>query len=352
MITATPRMTNNSAPFPDDCTGLAPDARGWTFEGSRKSEQSHPAPGQGQSVLIGESPEIRRVRSLIADYGPVEAPVLVCGETGTGKELAALELHARSLRAAQPFVAINCAALPAELIESELFGSSKGAYTGADSDRRGFFAQADRGTLFLDEIGELPMSLQAKLLRVLGSGTYRPLGASAEATTHVRLIAATNRDLVELIEEGRFREDLYYRISVLLIDMPRLRDRLGDLEQLVGHFVEIMMPEGEKVHITTEAVAQLLSAPWMGNVRELRNALQRTLARSYSDRIEGFALDERRSPREWLRPTRSALTCAELVRLLLQHHGRLSPVAADLGVSVRTVQRRIKEYDLALRDFR
>ena len=220
-------------------------------------------------VLIGESPQMREVYRLIARVGPTDAPVLIQGETGTGKELTARAIQRASRRIDQPFVTVNCAALPEQLVESELFGHEKGAFTGAVSSRPGLFEIADQGTLFIDEIGELPPSLQPKLLRVLEDGSLRRVGASQERRVDVRIIAATNRDLVKEVREQRFREDLLYRINVMSIKLPALRDHSADIPLLIRYFLP------HEWSIETDAEEMLARFRWHGNVRQLKNVLER-----------------------------------------------------------------------------
>lgn len=221
------------------------------------------------SGMIGDSPAMREVYRLIKRAGPTDKAILIQGESGTGKELVARELHLSSVRADKPLVVINCAALPEALLESELFGHEKGAFTGAIAAKPGLFEVADGGTLFIDEIGELAGGLQAKLLRVLEDGTMRRVGSIKERRVNVRLLAATNRKLTQEIQAGRFREDLYYRINVLALELPPLRERPGDLTKLVEHFL------GPDWRIEPAALAALERYPWPGNVRQLINVLER-----------------------------------------------------------------------------
>jgi two-component system NtrC family response regulator len=298
--------------------------------------------------LRGESQAMQRVRQRIRDYGAAEAAVLIGGETGTGKELAARALHAASPRAAGPFLAVNCAALPAELVESELFGSLRGAFTGAVQTRPGLFDAARGGTLLLDEIGELPRGVQAKLLRVLEAGSYRPLGAVREKPLEARVLAATNRDLARLCAEGEFRLDLYYRVAVLRIVLPPLRERRADIPGLVQHFAA--RTGRPALAIAPAAMGRLLAHAWPGNVRELRSVVERTLLRAREDRIDAFELEA------WgeIAPAAPAATpgSAESVRVLLEHRGRLAAAAAALGVSPRTLQRRLRAGGLSARSVR
>jgi DNA-binding NtrC family response regulator len=235
------------------------------------------------SGLIGTSEAMRKVEDLVLRIADSEATVLITGESGTGKELVARALHARGKRAAGPFVAINCAAVPQTLLESELFGHARGAFTDARAARTGLFLQANGGTLFLDEIGDLPLDLQPKLLRALQERVVRPLGGHSEIPFTVRVVAASNRDLASAVEEGRFREDLFFRINVIQLEMPPLRARGGDVLLLAQEFVRrICAGSGkEVVGLSPQAAERLLAYPWPGNVRELQNCIERavTLAR-------------------------------------------------------------------------
>jgi DNA-binding NtrC family response regulator len=231
--------------------------------------------GGADVAIVGASPAMVRVLERLATVAPSDAPVLVEGETGTGKELAALRIHARSPRASGPFVAVNCAAFPETLLEAELFGYERGAFTGATRKRDGRFKAADGGTLFLDEIAEMPMPAQAKLLRVLQDGMVEPLGTNARVRVDVRLVSATNRDLKKAMAEGRFREDLYYRIHGVALHLPPLRERPGDLPLLVSHFLARFLPAGAAPpEISLRAWQALSTYPFPGNVRELAHAVQ------------------------------------------------------------------------------
>jgi len=229
--------------------------------------------------MVGGSPALEAVRQLIAKVGPTSARVLITGENGTGKELVARALHEASPRRDRPFVEVNCAAIPSELIESELFGHMKGSFTGAIADRPGKFEQADGGTLFLDEVGDMSLPAQAKLLRVLQEGVVTRIGGAKSIQVDVRVLAATNKDLEIEIEDQRFREDLLYRLNVVPIEVPALRDRLEDVPALVKHFAE-QVAAGSGVpgkKFSDEAIALLKSRSWPGNIRELRNAVERAL---------------------------------------------------------------------------
>ena len=225
--------------------------------------------------LVGGSPRLQRVYTLIERAAAVDVPVLICGETGTGKDLVANEIHRRSRRAAGPFVAINMGALSQEMIASELFGHTKGSFTGAIENKQGRFAEAEYGTLFLDEIGTMEDRTQLALLRVLESGVYRPMGATRDRTADVRIIAATNEDLDHAVEEGRFRADLLHRFQVIQIHLPPLRELADDIPKLAHHFLHEFNEEfGFALEGLTDEAARMLSAyPWPGNARELRNAV-------------------------------------------------------------------------------
>ena len=230
-------------------------------------------------AMVGESAGMADVKALIAKVGPTGARVLITGENGTGKELVARALHLASPRRDRAFVEVNCAAIPSELIESELFGHMKGSFTGAFADRAGKFEQADGGTLFLDEVGDMSLSAQAKLLRVLQEGVVTRIGGSKSIEVDVRVLAATNKDLGLEIAEGRFREDLLYRLNVVEIHVPPLRERPDDIPVLVTHFAELLaMSSGiSRKQFAEDAIRRLQQRPWPGNVRELRNAVERAL---------------------------------------------------------------------------
>ena len=234
---------------------------------------------ESRYIMVGDSVPLRVVRGLIERVGPTSARVLITGENGTGKELVARALHQTSPRRDKPFVEVNCAAIPSELIESELFGHMKGSFTGAVADRPGKFEQADGGTLFLDEVGDMSLSAQAKLLRVLQEGVVTRIGGSKSIQVDVRVLAATNKDIELEIGNGNFREDLLYRLNVVPIEVPALRDRLEDLPALVAHFTEQLAAgagaPGRK--FAEDAIARLQSRTWPGNIRELRNAVERVL---------------------------------------------------------------------------
>ena len=254
----------------------------------------------GLDNIIGQSPKMRAIFDLIQTVAPQSSRVLITGESGTGKELVARAIHENSLRAQAPFITINCGAFPETLLESELFGYMKGAFTGANENRQGLFQAAHGGTLFMDEIGNMSLSMQVKLYRVLQEGKVRPVGSTEESDVDVRIIAATNKDFEKEIAEGRFREDLYYRLSVIPIQVPALRERREDIPLLARHFLEQFRKTMEKPieGISPEAMTKLENYEWPGNVRELENTMERAVAlesgreislRVLPDRIAGYA---------------------------------------------------------------
>ena len=237
--------------------------------------------------LLGGSPKMLALYAILAKVADADASILVTGESGTGKELVARALHARSPRNAGPFVAVNCAAMPEALLESELFGHAKGAFTDARSAKTGLFVTAQGGTLFLDEIGELPLGLQPKLLRALQERKVRPVGGTSEVPFDARLVSATNRDLESMVEERTFREDLFFRVNVIQVPLPPLRERGSDILLLAQHVIEGVAARTNKrvVGLTPEAAERLLSYPWPGNVRELANSIERAVVLASYDRL-------------------------------------------------------------------
>jgi formate hydrogenlyase transcriptional activator len=229
--------------------------------------------------VIGNSPALEAVLEQVERVAPTDSTVIIQGETGTGKELIAHAIHNLSLRCGRPFIRLNCAAIPLDLLESELFGHEKGAFTGAIAQKIGRFELADKGTLFLDEVGDIPPALQPKLLRVLQEQEFERLGSTKTHKVDVRLVAATNRDLIEMVNRGEFRSDLYYRLNVFPILLPPLRDRREDIPALVTHFVEVFGRRmGREIeHIPPETMSALSSYPWPGNIRELQNLIERAV---------------------------------------------------------------------------
>ena len=225
--------------------------------------------------ILGSSTELTQLRGLIKQCAASDAPVLLRGESGTGKELVSRALHSQSARVSNPFVAINCGAIPDQLLESELFGHRRGAFTGATCDRKGRFELAHKGTLFLDEIGDMPSQLQVKFLRVLEEKVIQPLGGISEIEVDVRIVAATHRDLEEMVSQGEFREDLLYRLNVLPIRIPPLSERKEDIPELLAHFAESFAVNNQKVNFTKRSLLFLQAYSWPGNVRELSNLVQR-----------------------------------------------------------------------------
>jgi DNA-binding NtrC family response regulator len=305
--------------------------------------------------LVGSSAAMRSVHAMIERAAPSNLPVLVCGASGTGKELAARALHRLSARAEGPFVVENCAALPASLIESELFGYKKGAFTGADRDRAGIFERADGGTLFLDEIGELPIELQAKLLRVLETGEVRRVGGSEPVHTDFRLVAATNRDLQAEVAGKRFRADLMYRLDALRIEMPELAQRVEDIPELVQHFMgREEAASGLRREVSRPVLAALSRRDWPGNVRELANEVARLCVLSAGD-LEDPDLLRPPAPRADAEPSggfeagAEVLPIAELERRAILHALRRTGgdkrQAADLlGISRAKLYGRLKAW--------
>jgi two-component system, NtrC family, response regulator HydG len=300
--------------------------------------------------LLGSSPAMQRVFALARQAAPSDVNVLITGDSGTGKELVARALHFNSPRGARPFVPVNCAAVPAGLLESELFGHVKGAFTGAVGSRRGLFREASGGTLFLDEIGDMAPELQAKLLRVIEERSVRPVGSDEAVSLDVRLVAATNTDLAARIREGRFREDLYYRLAVLPIHLPPLRERKEDIPLLAQHFLQRATAASRKPiqGFTPEAMAALLRHAWPGNVRELENAVERAVALTGGTQVSADALlleaalthqpplTLARFPE---RPTLRALTDEYAALVLREAGGDKVRAAQILGVSKRTLYR-------------
>src|SRR5437868_13798261 len=249
----------------------------------------------GLDNIIGQSPKMREIFDMIQTVAPQTSRVLITGESGTGKELVARAIHENSQRAQAPFITINCGAFPETLLESELFGYLKGAFTGANENRQGLFQAAHGGTLFMDEIGNMPLPMQVKLYRVLQEGKVRPIGSTEESDVDVRIIAATNKDFDKEIAEGRFREDLYYRLSVIPIQLPPLRERREDIPLLARHFLESFRKTMEKPieGISPEAMRRLESYDWPGNVRELENTMERAVALETLPEISLRVLPER-----------------------------------------------------------
>ena len=298
-------------------------------------------------------PGFAKTFALIEKIAPHDASVCIFGETGTGKELVAHALHTLSGRKNGPFVALNCAAFPEELIESELFGHEKGAFTGADKQRKGAFEEADRGTLFLDEIGELPMEMQAKLLRVLEARAVRRLGGRGDIPVDVRIVCATHRDLVQHVKLGRFREDLLHRIYVIPVKLPPLRDRPVDIAHLARHFVASISPRASVV-VTDKGQAKLRTHPFPGNVRELRNVIQRALIMGDGVTIDvddiafiPITLDE---VKDGAALYKKGMTMDDVERAAIEAaltaHGSLGEAAKALGIATTTWWRKATAFGI------
>lgn len=297
--------------------------------------------------MVGESAPMKKLLRLIERVAPTEKAVLIQGESGTGKELVAQAVHAGSSRSARPLVTVNCAALPEQLVESELFGHEKGSFTGATAAAPGLFEVADRSTLFIDEIGELPLALQPKLLRVLEDGSLRRVGSNKERRVNVRIVAATNRNLADEVAAGRFREDLYYRINVMSLEMPPLRDRSGDISLLIDHVL------GDLWTIDDDARQALINHDWPGNIRQLINTLDRAqiladdgvitsddLPHDITGCVPVVTMESNSDG------TLGSLQRARIIEVMQQNNGNKSQSARVLGIDRRKLYRMMKQYGL------
>jgi len=304
--------------------------------------------------LISRSPAMRHLLDILPAVADSDCTALIEGETGTGKELLARAIHGASPRRARPFVAVSCAAIPDTLLESELFGVRKGAYTGADRDRPGRLAHAEGGTLLLDEIGEMSPAVQVKLLRVLQEHSFEPLGTSTPVPANVRVIAATNRDLRSLVGDGSFREDLYYRINVVRLELPPLRRRREDIPLLIEHFIErLNRRQGRDVSgVNPETMALLAAHDWPGNVRELENAIEHAFVVCRGQRIEARHLPEHlRGRTTRRRDIHTAVQSAEAEAIreaLRRHHNNRLAAARELGMHRATFFRKVRSLGLVL----
>jgi len=305
--------------------------------------------------MLGSSEPMRRLVGRIERVARTDARVLILGENGTGKELIARALHRLSSRARAPFVEVNCAAIPRELFESELFGHERGAFTGATGRRRGKFVRAHRGTIFLDEVGEIPRELQPKLLRALESGTIEPVGSDRQVEVDVRVIAATNRDLERAVHSGEFREDLFYRLQVVTLEAPPLRARREDIETLARHFLAEACSRHNlrPKELDEPALEALRRHDWPGNVRELRNTVERLVILTPGSRIDGpaaaEALGRRRSgggldpqPGGTLRDTMAEVEREVILRALERHDWSMTPTARELGLERSHLYKKVK----------
>jgi transcriptional regulator with GAF, ATPase, and Fis domain len=332
-----------------------------SLDGTRATVETSVAGGFGE--LIGGSPAMRAVYTALERAAPTSAPVLITGESGTGKELAARGVHVKSPRADQPFEVVDCGGLPPTLIESELFGHERGAFTGAGAEHEGAFERADGGTLFLDELGELPLELQPKLLRALGEREIRRVGGKKAQRVDVRIVAATNRDLRRQVNGGQFRADLYYRLAVIEVRMPPLRERLDDLPLLVRALLDaIAVERGFDIHLEPDAdlLAPLARHGWPGNVRELRNYLEQLVILRVAPPLGGRPEGGRPAPREstsWegldelpLRAAKAALSERferhYVARILEQAGGNVAEAARRAGVDRVTLFRTIRRHGL------
>ncbi|PIE19877.1 MAG: Fis family transcriptional regulator [Proteobacteria bacterium] len=307
--------------------------------------------------MVGQDPKMRRLFALLTDIAATDATVIVEGETGTGKELVAEEIHRNSHRADGPFIVFDCGAVPRELIESSLFGHVKGAFTGAVSDRRGAFAEANGGTIFLDEIGELSLDLQPALLRVLDKRAVRRVGSNQYERVDVRVLAATNRDLREEVGKKTFREDLYYRLAVIRINLPPLRERGQDIPYLTQHFVNLFSPKGAPLTVQPEDMARLQRHSWPGNVRELRNVLERACVLARGDSInldDAFGEDARpalgiRTDLPFKEAKGQLVELFEreyIVDLMRRHKMNLSAGAREAQIDRKHLRELIRKYEI------
>ena len=329
------------------------------------SNPRHNGPAAWQGI-IGSDPALRLLVDLVERVAPSSAAVTILGESGTGKELVARAIHARSPQAERPFIPVNCAAISKELIESELFGHEKGAFTGAIASHKGAFEEADGGTIFLDEVGELPFELQAKLLRALESGEIKRVGSSRPQHVEVRVVAATNRDLLGATRSGQFRDDLYYRLCVVPMTLPPLRNRRGDIGALALHFLRQFTPRGQSVALSPAALERLEAHPWPGNVRELRNVVHRALLLRRGSTVEpgDLSIDPDPTPeqRDGLGGSgvfvpglrlEEMLERAErqiIEAALRRFNNNRERVARELGVARSTLFKRLKDWGMTRHD--
>lgn len=311
-----------------------------------------PPEGEGEGRLVGRSRRLLRMTSLLQRVAPTRTTVLLLGESGTGKEQVAKYLHRYSRCNDRPFVVVDCGALGESLIESELFGHERGAFTGAAQRKKGLFEAAHGGTLFIDEIGELPLPLQTKLLRALETGTIRRLGGTEYIQFDVRIVAATNRDMKDMVARGQFREDLYYRLSAFPIEVPPLRDRMDDVPMLAEHFLSRVEHAERHIPLSTEVIEVLLDYDYPGNVRELRNIVERAaiMAGDGMLRPSHFVFEHRATPaltphakKTMLLPRSQRLSDERILEALMRADGHRFQAAEALGISERTLYRRLQK---------
>jgi len=337
-------------------------------ENRRLAEELKRRAGYGE--IIGSSKPMRNVFDRIAKVAQTDVVVLIEGESGTGKELVANEIHRRSHRAGRPFVVMNCAALPENLIESELFGHEKGAFTGATAQRKGKFEMADSGTLFLDEIGDMSFNTQAKVLRVLQEQNFERLGAEKTIRVDVRIISATNKDLAAATKEGLFREDLYYRLKVVSMQMPPLRERKSDIIVLANHFLETFSSQHKKTIevIVPEAARVIHEYPWPGNVRELRNAIESAVVLAGGNTLEkedlppeiqgrapdtgagAFVVEDNLPFREWKKQMVEAAEREFFIRRLSENDHNISQTARALDMHRQSLQQKLRELGINVKE--
>ena len=347
-----------------DVLERASERRHFDTESRRLRERLRTADGFG--TLIGRSSEMERVYRILSKVAHTNHPVLILGESGTGKEVVARTIHYNGPNATHPFIPVDCGSLVPTLIESELFGYVKGAFTGANRSKEGLLATAEGGTVFLDEIGELPLDLQAKLLRALQEKEIRPVGSNLRVPIHVRILAATNRDLAAMVEQGKFRKDLYFRLNVVNVKIPSLRERRQDVALLAAHFLERRRRETGVLYTLSDDVLRVLGAyDWPGNVRELENTIERACALSSGPvlhlgdmptQIQEYRLQAQHSaefaPTEEISTDASILTIAEMekhaiLNTLRQLNGDKLTAARLLGIGKTTLYRKLKEYGIA-----
>ncbi|MBN2344514.1 MAG: sigma-54-dependent Fis family transcriptional regulator [Deltaproteobacteria bacterium] len=310
-----------------------------------------------ESIMVADSPQMKPVLTMLRKVAPTDATVLLTGQSGTGKEVAAQQLHLLSPRRDKPFVAINCAAISAQLMESEMFGHEKGAFTGAIEQKKGRFESADGGTLFLDEVGELPLALQAKLLRVIQEQTFERVGGTTPIQVDVRIIAATNRNLLAEISEGTFREDLYHRLSVFPIHLPSLAERKEDIPPLAEHFLSRIAAKQQisALSLSEGAVQKLITHPWPGNIRELSNTLERAAIMCTPPNINAddliFTTPNGTMPSASTPASAATGSLKEIEKSAIQQalqetDGHRKRAAERLGISLRSLYNKLKEYGI------